>query len=229
VQPRIVEIRQNVLRKNDELARALRARFLTDRVLVVNLVSSPGSGKTAWLERSLGACRTRGWHTAVLVGDVATDNDARRLAATGVPVRQIGTGGLCHLDAQMIVDHLRDWPPRPLDLLFIENVGNLVCPASYDLGESLRAVLLSTTEGEDKPLKYPALFHSADVALLTKLDLAAACEFDHAAARQNLQAARPGIRVVETSARTGQGLDDWLDLLDASRQQVLAAGPAPPR
>ncbi|MFO0926024.1 MAG: hydrogenase nickel incorporation protein HypB [Gemmataceae bacterium] len=192
MQPRILEVRKHLLKKNDELARELRRRFLAERVLVVNLVSSPGSGKTALLKRTLADCRARGWSVAALVGDLATDNDARRLAESGAPVRQITTDGVCHLNAEMVDTHWREWAPGRLDVLFIENVGNLVCTASYDLGESLRAVLLSTTEGEDKPLKYPSLFNSADVTVITKLDLAAACEFDHAAAVRNVLAVRPG-------------------------------------
>ncbi|GIW87813.1 MAG: hydrogenase nickel incorporation protein HypB [Isosphaeraceae bacterium] len=226
--PRILEIRKNLLKRNDEIARELRSRLLADGVLVVNLVSGPGTGKTSLLRRTLTELRGRGFRVAALVGDLATDNDARRLAETGAPVRQITTDGLCHLEAAMVESHLAAWAPGPLDLLFIENVGNLVCPASYDLGESVRAVLLSVTEGEDKPLKYPTLFHSADVAVLTKIDLAEPCEFDRAAALSNLAAVRPGIPVLETSARTGAGIDAWIDFLLAARSR-LAADPLPGR
>ncbi|RUL88770.1 hydrogenase nickel incorporation protein HypB [Tautonia sociabilis] len=218
MEPRIVEVRKNLLKKNDELARQLRARFLAEGVLTVNLVSSPGTGKTALLRRTLGDLRRLGASVAALVGDLATDNDARRLAESGAPVRQITTGGCCHLDAEMVAGHLRNWDPGPLDLLFIENVGNLVCTASYDLGESIRAVLLSTTEGEDKPLKYPSLFNSADVAVITKMDLAVACEFDRQAAREAILTVRPGMRIFETSAKTGQGMEDWLRFLATSRE-----------
>jgi hydrogenase nickel incorporation protein HypB len=221
--PRILEVRKNVLKKNDELARALRAGFHAEGVLVVNLVSSPGSGKTELLKRTLEACRARGWLVAALVGDLATDNDARRLAESGAPVRQINTGGVCHLDAEMVAAHLRDWSPGRLDVLFVENVGNLVCTASYDLGESVRVALLSTAEGEDKPLKYPALFNSADAAVLTKCDLADACEFDRDAAVGAILAVRPGMRILETSAKTGQGLDAWLEYL-AGRRAELRGG-----
>jgi hydrogenase nickel incorporation protein HypB len=231
VTPRILEVRKNVLKRNDELARALRVRFLADGVLVVNLVSGPGTGKTTLLRRTLADLRGRGLRVAALVGDLATDNDARRLAESGAPVRQITTDGLCHLEASMVESHLNAWSPGPLDVLFIENVGNLVCPAGYDLGESVRAVLLSVTEGEDKPLKYPTLFHSADVAVLTKIDLAGPCEFDRAAALANIAAVRPGMPVLETSARSGAGMDPWLDFLLAARDHLTAdatTDPAPP-
>src|SRR5579883_2048361 len=169
--PRIVEVRRNILRHNDEIARKLRTRFREAGVFVVSLVSSPGSGKTAFLERTLTllneTCRP-----AALVGDLATENDAVRLARSGAPVRQITTGTLCHLEAAMVQKALEGWNTGRLDFLFIENVGNLVCPASYDLGENLRLVLMSVTEGEDKPLKYPTIFNSADVAVITKIDIA---------------------------------------------------------
>ena len=172
---RIVELRQGILKKNDELARGLRERFTSSGVLVLNLVSSPGTGKTAFLERTLRLLRERGSRVAALVGDLETDNDARRLAASGAPVRQINTHGICHLEAEMVGKHLEGWDGvelGQLDYLFIENVGNLVCPSSYDLGERIRVALLSVTEGEDKPLKYPTLFNSADAAVITKMDIA---------------------------------------------------------
>ena len=175
---RIVELRQGILKKNDELARALRGRFTDAGVLVLNLVSSPGTGKTAFLERTLRDLRESGARVAALVGDLETDNDARRLAASGAPVRQINTHGICHLEAEMIGKHLEGWELADLDYLFIENVGNLVCPSSYDLGEKVRVALLSVTEGEDKPLKYPTLFNSADAAIITKIDIAEPCGFD---------------------------------------------------
>jgi hydrogenase nickel incorporation protein HypB len=212
MQPRIVEVRQGVLKKNDLLARGLRQRFQAAGVYVVNLVSSPGAGKTALLERTLtelnSSCRV-----AALVGDLATDNDAKRLGRSGVRVRQITTGTVCHLDAEMVTAALADWDLGSLDILFVENVGNLVCPASYDLGEDLRAVLLAVTEGEDKPLKYPTIFNGADLALITKIDLADAVEFRRDEALRNLQAVRPGIEVLETSARTGVGMGAWLERL----------------
>ena len=214
---RIVELRRGILKKNDELAAGLRHRFTSAGVLVLNLVSSPGTGKTAFLERTLRELRARGAQAAALVGDLETDNDARRLAASGAPVRQINTHGICHLDAEMIGRHLEGWEGvslAGLNYLFIENVGNLVCPSSYDLGERIRVVLLSVTEGEDKPLKYPGLFNSADAAVITKIDIAEPCGFDRELALHNINEIRPGIRIFETSAKTGAGMDDWLDYLE---------------
>jgi hydrogenase nickel incorporation protein HypB len=213
---RIVELRQGILKKNDELARGLRERFTSSGVLVLNLVSSPGTGKTAFLERTLRLLRERGSRVAALVGDLETDNDARRLAASGAPVRQINTHGICHLEAEMIARHLDQWEgvsPEGLDYLFIENVGNLVCPSSYDLGERIRVALLSVTEGEDKPLKYPTLFNSADAAVITKMDIAEAVGFEREAAVRNIRAIRPNIRIFETSAKSGAGMEEWLAYL----------------
>lgn len=216
-EPRILEVRTRILKHNDEVARAMRHSFEQAGVLVVNVVSSPGSGKTRLLRETLGRLRAAGAAVAAIVGDLETDRDARRLAESGAPVRQIETHGLCHLEAEMVRRELVDWPPTPIDYLFVENVGNLVCPTSWDLGESLRVALLSVTEGEDKPLKYPGLFNTADVALITKIDLADACEFDRAAALAALAAVRPGMSVLETSAKTGAGLDEWLAFLAARR------------
>jgi hydrogenase nickel incorporation protein HypB len=213
---RIVELRQGILKKNDELARELRNRFEAAGVLVLNLVSSPGTGKTEFLQKTLTELRLRGARAAALVGDLETDNDARRLALSGVPVRQINTHGICHLEAEMVGRHLESWDGVELgvlDYLFIENVGNLVCPSSYDLGERIRVALLSVTEGEDKPLKYPTLFNSADAAVITKIDIAEAVGFDRESALRNIREIRPGIRVFETSAKTGAGIDGWLDYL----------------
>jgi hydrogenase nickel incorporation protein HypB len=219
---RIVELRKGILKKNDELAAGLRQRFASAGVLVLNLVSSPGTGKTAFLERTLKALREGGARVAALVGDLETDNDARRLEASGAPVRQINTHGICHLEAEMVSKHLEGWDLAGLDYLFIENVGNLVCPSSYDLGEKVRVALLSVTEGEDKPLKYPTLFNSADAAVITKIDLAEPCEFDREAALKNIRAIRPGIRVFETSAKSGAGMTEWLEYL--KEQRVSHAG-----
>jgi hydrogenase nickel incorporation protein HypB len=219
---RIVELRQGILKKNDELARGLRQQFTSAAVLVLNLVSSPGTGKTAFLERTLRDLLAHGSRAAALVGDLETDNDARRLAASGAPVRQINTHGICHLEAEMVAKHLEGWDLAGLDYLFIENVGNLVCPSSYDLGEAVRVALLSVSEGEDKPLKYPTLFNSADAAVITKIDLAGPCEFDREAALKNIRAIRPGIRVFETSAKTGAGMAEWLEYL--KEQRVRHAG-----
>jgi hydrogenase nickel incorporation protein HypB len=217
---RIVELRRGILKKNDELAVGLRERYAAAGVLVLNLVSSPGTGKTEFLEITLKELRTRGARAAALVGDLETDNDARRLASSGAPVRQINTHGICHLDAEMIGKHLEGWEGVALDgldYLFIENVGNLVCPSSYDLGEKIRVALLSVTEGEDKPLKYPTMFNSADAAVITKMDLAAPCEFNRELALKNINEIRPGIRIFETSAKTGAGMDEWLKYLEEER------------
>ena len=220
----IVELKTAVLAKNDHLAAALRSDLAAAGAVAVNLLSSPGSGKTALLEVVLTRCVERGIAVAALTGDLATENDANRLARSGAPVRQIVTGGNCHLEADMIESHLAaaGWDLNDLDFLFIENVGNLVCPSSYDLGEDLRVVLLSVTEGEDKPLKYPSMFNSSDVAMITKIDLADAVEFDRAAAYANLEAVRPGLRVFETSAKKGTGLDAWVAFLVDQRNARLA-------
>lgn len=211
-EPRLVEVRRNVLKRNDEVARVLRERFQEAGVFVVSLVSSPGSGKTAFLEKTLTLLQPE-FRVAALVGDLATENDAQRLARSKARVQQIITGTVCHLEADMVGRALEGWDLRELDFLFLENVGNLVCPSSYDLGEELRLVLLSVTEGEDKPLKYPTIFNSADVAAITKTDLADAVEFDWAAAEESIQRVRPGMQVIRVSAKTGAGMAAWLDLL----------------
>jgi hydrogenase nickel incorporation protein HypB len=217
-EPRMVEVRKNILKQNDAIARALRERFRNQSISAVSLVSSPGSGKTTFLEKTLTLLRPR-YRVAALVGDLATENDADRLARSGAPVKQITTGTLCHLEAGMIQKALDGWDVGKLDFLFIENVGNLVCPSSYDLGEDLRLVLLSVTEGEDKPLKYPSIFNSADVAVITKMDLAAAVEFDEQAAYRNIQAVRPGMETLKVSAKTGSGIAEYLDFLEHRRQR----------
>ena len=223
-EPRLVEVRKNVLKQNDVVARALRTRFRSAGVFVVSLVSSPGSGKTAFLEKTLTLLRPR-CRVAALVGDLATENDAARLARSQAPVRQIITGTLCHLEAAMVQNAVdeEEWNLGQLDFLFIENVGNLVCPSSYDLGEDLRVVLLSVTEGEDKPLKYPTIFNGADVAIITKSDLAGAAEFDWETAHRNIQAVRPGMRVFELSAKTGEGVEEYLEFLVARRTEARTA------
>ena len=213
---RLVEVRQNVLKHNDLVARGLRERFRGAGVFVVSLVSSPGSGKTALLEKTLTLLHPD-HRVAALVGDLATDNDALRLARSEAPVKQITTGTLCHLEAAMVERALEGWDLGALDFLFIENVGNLVCPSSYDLGEDLRLVLVSVTEGEDKPLKYPTIFNTADAAVITKIDLAAAVGFDWSLAARNIHAVRPGMEVIHVSAQTGQGMSGWLGFLFAIR------------
>ena len=219
-QTRLVEVRQHVLKQNDVAARALRSRFRAAGVYVVSLVSSPGAGKTAFLERVL-TDFGRTHRVAALVGDLATDNDARRLARSGAPVRQITTGTVCHLEADMVAAALDGWRLTDLDFLFVENVGNLVCPATFDLGEALRVVLLSVTEGEDKPLKYPTVFNTADVAVVTKLDLAAAVQFDATLLHRNVQAVRPGMMTFEVSAKTGEGVGRWLEFLRSGRAAAV--------
>lgn len=222
-QPRLVEVRKNVLKQNDVAARALRDQFRAAGAFVVSLVSSPGSGKTMFLEKTLTLLRKQ-YRVAALVGDLATENDAARLARSQAPVKQITTGTLCHLEAAMVQNALREWDVSQFDYLFIENVGNLVCPASYDLGESLRLVLISVTEGEDKPLKYPTIFNSADVAVVTKMDLASVVEFDWDAAYANIQAVRPGMMVFKLSAKTGEGMGDYLDFLTKRLNEFRSAG-----
>ncbi|HEY9502051.1 MAG TPA: hydrogenase nickel incorporation protein HypB [Pyrinomonadaceae bacterium] len=220
--PRLVEVRQNVLKQNDLLARSLRQRFANAGVSVVSFVSTPGAGKTALLEQTLSSLRESGLRVAALVGDLATDNDADRLARSHVPVRQITTGTVCHLDASMVEKALADWDLGSLDILFIENVGNMVCPSSYDLGENLRIVLLSTTEGEDKPLKYPTIFNTSDIAVITKMDLASVVEFDLDAARNNIQRVRPGMKTLEVSVKTGEGIIEYLDLIVSHVNQKVS-------
>jgi hydrogenase nickel incorporation protein HypB len=211
-EPRLVEVRRNVLKQNDIIARGLREQFREAGVFVVSLVSSPGSGKTTFLEKTLTLMQPQ-YRVAALVGDLATENDAVRLARSKAPVKQITTGTLCHLEAAMVQNALEGWKMQDLDFLFIENVGNLVCPSSYDLGENLRLVLMSVTEGEDKPLKYPTIFNSADVAVITKNELAGAVEFDWAAARKSIESVRPGMRIFRLSAKTGEGMQEYLDFL----------------
>jgi hydrogenase nickel incorporation protein HypB len=222
--PRLMEVRENVLKQNDIVARSLRQSFNSAGIFVTSLVSSPGSGKTMFLEKILTSLRQR-HRVAALVGDLATENDAVRLARSQAPVRQITTGTLCHLEATMVQSALEGWNVGPLDFLFIENVGNLVCPSSYDLGENMRLVLLSVTEGEDKPLKYPTIFNTADVAVVTKLDLAAATEFDLAAVNRNIQAVRPGMEIFHVSAKTGEGMTQFLGYLRSRRAELRASGP----
>ena len=207
-----ISLHQPLLQKNDLLAERNRGFFKAKGLLVLNVVSSPGSGKTAFIQRTASSLGKR-LRTGVVVGDLATDNDAARLRSSGVPVVQITTGTVCHLEAEMVARAVTKLDMDALDLLIIENVGNLVCPAAYDLGEDLRVVLLSVTEGEDKPLKYPPMFHSAEAVIVNKVDLAAACEFDREKALANLHRISHHARVFEVSARTGQGMEDWCAFL----------------
>jgi len=205
-----INIHQGILLKNDELARRIRQRFNEIGTLVLNVLSSPGSGKTALLEQTLSRLHPT-CSCAVIVGDLATDNDARRLRRAGAPVVQITTGTVCHLEASMIEQACSELDLKSCRVLFIENVGNLVCPASYDLGESLRVVLLAVTEGEDKPLKYPKIFKTADLILVTKMDLAGLAGFDLEQVRSNLATIAPQAEVIYLSSRNGEGMDAWLN------------------
>jgi hydrogenase nickel incorporation protein HypB len=227
MQPRLLEVRQGVLSQNDQLAAGLRGRFEQNGVFALNVVSSPGAGKTTLLQKTLSALIERGYATAALVGDLQTNNDARRLASSGALVRQIETAGNCHLEADMIAGFLEGWNLAALDFLFIENVGNLVCPASYDLGEALRVVLMSTTEGEDKPQKYPPMFFSSDVVVISKIDIAEVVEFDRDAAYASIDAVHPGVPILEVSAKTGIGMDAWLDfVIEKKRATCVLESPA---
>ena len=212
-------LKSKVLNENQIIAESLRERFREHGVLCLNLISSPGSGKTALLERTL-ATLDPATRVSVLTGDIQTDNDARRLARYGFPVQQITTGGTCHLDGRMIEKHLAVWDLDQIDLLFIENVGNLVCPSSYDLGEASKIVLLSVTEGEDKPLKYPSIFFKSDLFLLTKIDLLPYVPFDADVAEANARLVHPGIEIVRASATVEGGLDAWLAWL---KQRMVQA------
>ncbi len=211
-----VPVERKVLSENDRIAAALREEFHRRGIFCLNLISSPGAGKTALLEKTLESF-VPGERVAVLTGDVQTDNDARRLARYGFPVQQITTSGACHLDARMVERHLANWDLGSIDLLLIENVGNLVCPTSYDLGEHAKIVILSVTEGDDKPLKYPGIFHRAELMVLSKIDLLPYVPFDIAAARENARRVNPRIEIVELSSTTGAGLESWRAWLDARR------------
>jgi hydrogenase nickel incorporation protein HypB len=215
-----VPLEQKVLSENDRIAASLRERFRQHGVLCVNLISSPGSGKTTLLERTLEAL-PRDSRVAVLTGDIQTENDAMRLKRCGFPVKQITTGGTCHLDARMIERHLADWNLDDLDVLFIENVGNLVCPSSYDLGEAAKIVVLSVTEGADKPLKYPSIFFKSELLVLSKIDLLPYVPFDVEEAVENARRVHPGIEVLRVSCMTRIGLAGWLKWLDQKRNEYL--------
>lgn len=212
-------LEKKVLSENDRLAAELRQRYRDQNILCVNLISSPGSGKTALLEKTL-ASFSPAQSVAVLTGDIQTDNDARRIARYGFPVRQIVTGGTCHLDARMIDRHLTEMGFRGPGLLLIENVGNLVCPSSYDLGEAAKIVLLSVTEGEDKPLKYPGIFHRASLMILTKTDLLPYVDFSPGLALENARKVHPEIDYIALSSSTGDGFDQWLRWLNALQLKV---------
>jgi len=211
-----IDVKQKVLAANQEAAAELRTGFAASHMLVVNLISSPGSGKTTFLERTVADLKGR-LKLGGLEGDIATERDAERLRRLGIPARQILTGGACHLDARQVRQALVEEKGTlsNLDVLFIENVGNLICPTSYDLGEDFKVVLLSVTEGDDKPFKYPAIFSKAAVAVLTKVDLLPHVDFDLAVVREQIATLNPGGKILETSARTGSGMDGWYALLEA--------------
>jgi hydrogenase nickel incorporation protein HypB len=216
-----VPLEKKILNENDRIATALRNRFAENGTLCLNLISAPGSGKTTLLEKTLESlpCTER---VAVLTGDIQTENDAARLRRFRFPVKQITTGGTCHLDARMIERHLADWRLEEIDLLFIENVGNLVCPSSYDLGEDAKVVLLSVTEGEDKPLKYPSIFFKSELLVITKTDLLPYVPFDIAAAEQNARRVHGEMEILKLSCASGEGLQDWLMWLEQRKRARLA-------
>ena len=215
-----IKLEKRILSRNDILAAELRELFSSENVVVINMVSSPGSGKTSLLERTLVELKDM-CSIAVIEGDLATENDAKRIAATGVPVHQINTGSVCHLDAGMVQRALEEFDLPNIDLLFIENVGNLVCPSAFDLGEDQRVVLVSVTEGDDKPLKYPTMFHTVGVMVINKIDLLSFTDFSVDEVINNARSLNPNIEIFQTSCRTGEGLPSWnqyiLSLLEASR------------
>lgn len=215
-----IAVQEKVLNENQRLAADLRRQFADYGILVLNFISSPGSGKTSLLEGTLAAL-PKDARVAVLTGDIQTDNDARRLARAGFPAKQISTGGTCHLDARMITRALENWQLAELDVLFVENVGNLVCPSSYDLGEHAKIVVFSVTEGEDKPLKYPSIFSKAELCIINKIDLLPHLSFDLQLARENVCRMHPGIDVIEVSCRTGEGLQEWLHWIEQRRSAAI--------
>jgi hydrogenase nickel incorporation protein HypB len=215
-----VQVHESIFAANDRLAERNRGFFRALGLFVLNVVSSPGSGKTTLIQKTIEQLG-EAVRVGVIVGDLETDNDARRLRTTGAPVVQITTGTLCHLDAEMVARAVGNLKIKELEVLIIENVGNLVCPASFDLGEDLRLALLAVTEGEDKPLKYPPLFRFADVVVITKIDLARAVEFNREAALANIQRVNPKARIFEVSARTGQGMEAWCEYIISKREEMI--------
>lgn len=226
VEPRrSLTITQSILSKNDRLAERNRGYFLAKGLLVLNILSSPGSGKTAFIERTIADLKE--WlKVGVIVGDLETDNDAKRLRSSGASAVQITTGDVCHLEADMVLQASQNLNLDSIDILIIENVGNLVCPAAYDLGEDLRVVLLSVTEGEDKPLKYPTMFKSADVIIVNKIDISEAVEFDRDRALTNIQKIAPEATIFEVSAWTGAGMNAWYDYLEEKMPKRFFTGNA---
>jgi hydrogenase nickel incorporation protein HypB len=217
-------LRRSILEKNDRIAERNRGFFRGRGLLSLNVLSSPGSGKTTLLRETIKALSTR-LKAGVIVGDLATDNDAQRLRESGAPVVQITTGTVCHLEAEMVSRAMQRLDLTGLDLVIIENVGNLVCPASYDLGEDLRIVLLSVTEGEDKPLKYPPMFHQAHAVIISKIDLAEPCGFQRELALANIRRVSPKAHIFELSAKTGAGMSEWLDYLVQHHEELKSGDP----
>jgi hydrogenase nickel incorporation protein HypB len=209
---RILNIKKKILGKNDQMAQDLRAEFTRNGVFVANLVSSPGAGKTELLQATMAELR-KTYLPAAVTGDLATENDANRLALSGALAKQILTGTMCHLEVDMVQNAIQDWDLAELDFLFIENVGNLVCPGDFDLGEDKRVMLIATTEGEDKPLKYPTLISTCDVVVINKMDIAEAVECDVALLERNIHEVRPGVPIFKTSAKKGAGMDQWISFL----------------
>jgi hydrogenase nickel incorporation protein HypB len=212
----VVPVEKKVLNENQRIAEELRQRYAKRGTLCLNIISSPGSGKTTLLEKTLAGFNQHD-KVAVLTGDLQTENDARRLARYGFPVQQIVTGTVCHLDGRMIERALEPWASNEIDLLLIENVGNLVCPSSYDLGEEAKIVVLSVTEGEDKPLKYPSIFSKAALMIVTKIDLLPYVPFNLNQAKANARQVHPGIEIIELSCQTGEGFDFWQQWLAKRR------------
>lgn len=227
-QTRVIQIEQDILAKNNAYAAANRARLARRAILALNLLSSPGSGKTALLVETIKRLKDR-CEIAVIEGDQQTSADAARIRETGVPAIQINTGKGCHLDGRMVAHALDDLAPGPGSILFIENVGNLVCPAAFDLGEAYKVVILSVTEGEDKPLKYPDMFAAADLVLLNKVDLMPHLDFDINAAIANMRKVKPGVKVLEVSARSGEGIDSWISWIEAAHALERIGQDAGPR
>jgi hydrogenase nickel incorporation protein HypB len=226
-----VSVRQRILADNEAAAALIRARFKAEGTLVVNLISSPGAGKTTLLEATIAQLRGR-LRLGAIEGDIATERDAERLRSLGVPAHQILTGGACHLDARQIRQALEATPMAALDVLFIENVGNLICPTAYDLGEDFKVVMLSVTEGEDKPFKYPGIFSRAEVAVISKLDLLPHVSFDLEAARTQIETLRPDTRILPVAALRGDGMAEWIALLESrleAKRAAIAATAAPGR
>ncbi|WP_242395256.1 hydrogenase nickel incorporation protein HypB [Anaeromyxobacter oryzisoli] len=224
-----VELHEKILAGNDRAARHNREHFIAAGVLALNVMGSPGAGKTGVLEATAKAAAAKGWRLGAVSADLATDNDARRLEKAGIPSRAITTGQACHLDAELVHRSLHDFPWQETDVFFIENVGNLVCPAIYDLGQAANVVVLSVTEGEDKPLKYPVMFKAADLVLVTKIDLVPHLDVDLAKLRDAIARVMPGAKVIELSARTGEGMDRWIAWLEELRAPLAEARAAAPR